>query len=527
MDLSLIIKLSSPRFCSFPFNSYPGGSSCSASSNTILDSWKDILRQHAEDPYRFFTFEVTYGQISPLGVSQRGILINGKFPGPTIDCITNDNVIVNVINKLDEPFLITWNGIKQRKTSWQDGMHRAVGGFGAINVRARAVIFVPYLKPVEEFTLLISDWWKSDHKTLQQTLDSGNTLPMADALLINGHVQSTSFTTQKGQRYMFRVSNVALTTSINFRIQNHTLTLVETEGSHTLQESYESLDIHVGQSASFLVNLNAPLKDYFIVASTRFTKPVLTATATLHYDGSTTKASLLLPWGPTYEIHWSMKQARTIRWNLTANAARPNPQGSYHYGTIPVTRTVVLANSAANINGKLRYAVNQVSYANPETPLKIADFYNIPGVFHLSSIKDSPPSTPPVIGASVMGFTLHDFVEIVFQNNEGTIQSWHLDGSDFWAVGFGSGQWNATLRKRFYNLNDATTRHTMQVYPNSWSAILVSMDNKGMWNLRSAIWPRRYLGQELYTRVWNDEKSSHTEYDIPLNALRCGKAPLN
>nr|KAJ0209129.1 hypothetical protein LSAT_V11C400164430 [Lactuca sativa] len=137
----------------------------------------------AEDPYRFFTFEVTYGQISPLGVSQRGIFINGKFPGPTIYCITNDN------NR---------NFIKQRKTSWQDGvlgtncpippnsnwtyqmqmkdqigtysyfpstkMHRAVGGFGAINIRARVVIFVPYLKPVEEFTLLISDWWKSDKK---------------------------------------------------------------------------------------------------------------------------------------------------------------------------------------------------------------------------------------------------------------------------------------------------------------------------------------------------------------------------
>ncbi|MFS7955834.1 putative laccase [Helianthus anomalus] len=51
-----------------------------------------------------------------------GILINGQFPAPTIDCITNDNVIVNVINKLDEPFLITWNGVKQRKTSWPDGV---------------------------------------------------------------------------------------------------------------------------------------------------------------------------------------------------------------------------------------------------------------------------------------------------------------------------------------------------------------------------------------------------------------------
>lgn len=52
----------------------------------------------------------------------------------------------------------------------------------------------------------------------------------------------------------------------------------------------------------------------------------------------------------------------------------------------------------------------------------------------------------------------------------------------------------------------------------------MSLDNKGMWNLRSSNWPRRYLGQELYVRVWNDEKSLFTEYDIPDNVLLCGKA---
>ncbi|KAF5817591.1 putative cupredoxin [Helianthus annuus] len=84
-----------------------------------------------------------------------------------------------------------------------------------------------------------------------------------------------------------------------------------------------------------------------------------------------------------------MKQGKTIRWNLTANAARPNPQGSFHYGTIPITRTVVLANSKATIGGKLRYAMNKVSHVNPATPLKLADYFNIniPGVFKLNSIK--------------------------------------------------------------------------------------------------------------------------------------------
>ena len=121
---------------------------------------------------------------------------------------------------------------------------------------------------------------------------------------------------------------------------------------------------------------------------------------------------------------------------MTANAARPNPQGSFHYGTIPVVRTLILANSKAIIDGKLRYAVNGISYVNPSTPLKLADWFNIPGVFDLHTIKDVPPPPPAKLGTSVIGFTLHDYAEIVFQNNENHIQSWHMDGSSFYFVGY-------------------------------------------------------------------------------------------
>uniref|UniRef100_A0A0E0LL62 Plastocyanin-like domain-containing protein n=1 Tax=Oryza punctata TaxID=4537 RepID=A0A0E0LL62_ORYPU len=60
-----------------------------------------------DDPYRFFTWTVTYGDITPLGVKQQGILINGQFPGPTIEAVTNDNLIINVFNKLNDPFLLS------------------------------------------------------------------------------------------------------------------------------------------------------------------------------------------------------------------------------------------------------------------------------------------------------------------------------------------------------------------------------------------------------------------------------------
>lgn len=510
----------------------------------------------AEDPYLYYTWTVTYGTRSPLGVPQQVILINGQFPGPSLEVVTNNNIILNLINKLDQPFLLTWNGIKQRKNSWQDGVlgtncpippnsnytykfqakdqigtftyfpstlfHKAAGGFGALNIYKRAPIPLPYPSPDGDFTLLIGDWYKTNHKVLQGSLDSGKSLPFPDGILINGQAK-TSFTGDQGKTYRFRVSNVGLSTSFNFRIQGHVMKLVEVEGSHTIQNTYDSLDVHVGQSVAFLVTLNQAPKDYYIIASTRFSRNVLTATSFLHYSNSHTAASGTPPPAPRYGYHWSMLQARTYRWNLTANAARPNPQGSYHYGKVPVTKTIVLANSPAWINGKQRYAVNRVSYVNPDTPLKLADHFNIQGIFSESAIQIQPSDGPAFVATPVIPTSLHDFIEVVFQNTENTMQSWHLDGYDFWVVGYGSGPWTQAKRST-YNLVDALTRHTAQVYPKSWTAILVSLDNQGMWNLRSAIWERQYLGQQVYVKVWTSVHSLANEYNIPSNVLICGKA---
>lgn len=102
--------------------------------------------------------------------------------------------------------------------------------------------------------------------------------------------------------------------SINFRIQSHKMKLVEVEGSHTLQNIYDSLDVHVGQSFSVLVTLDQAPKDYYIVASSRFTgRRVLTATGVLHYSDSKSPVSGPLPAGPSFGLHWSMKQSRTFR----------------------------------------------------------------------------------------------------------------------------------------------------------------------------------------------------------------------
>ncbi|KAG6525093.1 L-ascorbate oxidase homolog [Zingiber officinale] len=511
-----------------------------------------------ENPYKFFTWNVTSGDIWPLGVKQQGILINGQFPGPLIDAVTNDNIIINVYNSLPEPFLISWNGIQQRRNSWEDGVygtncpippggnftyvmqmkdqigsyfyfpslafHKAAGGFGGIRILSRPMIPVPFPPPADDYTLLIGDWFKANHTDLRYLLDSGRDLPFPDGLLINGRGQyGNTFTVEQGKTYRFRISNVGLATALNVRIQGHTMLLVEVEGSHTLQNTYSSFDLHLGQSCSFLVTADQPPMDYLIAVSTRFTSTVLSTTAVFRYSNSGGKSAGPPPGGPTIEIDWSLNQARSIRWNLTASGPRPNPQGSYHYGLVNTTRTIRLANSAPVINGKQRYAVNSVSFIPADTPLKVADFYNIQGVFTLGSIQDSPTYGPGYLQTSVMASNMRDYVEIIFENGEDTVQSWHIDGYSFWVVGLDGGQWTPASRDG-YNLRDAVARCTVQVYPKSWSAIYMPLDNVGMWNIRSENWARQYLGQQFYLRVYSPANSWRDENPIPRNALLCGRA---
>ncbi|XP_047966906.1 L-ascorbate oxidase homolog [Salvia hispanica] len=523
----------------------------------------------AEDPYLFFEWNVTYGPISPLGTEQQGILINGDFPGPEINCTSNNNIVVNVFNKLDEPFLLTWAGIQHRKNSWQDGtpgtmcpippgqnytykfqvkdqigsyiyfpttsLQRASGGMGMLKVHSRELIPVPFDKPAMEVAVLLGDWYNKDHKTLQRILDSGRSIGKPDGIQINGMSGRVGdpgdplINMVADKTYRLRVCNVGMRLSINFRFQGHMMKLVEMEGSHTVQSTYESMDIHVGQCMSVLVTANQIPKDYYLVASSRFSKQTLTSVAAIRYATGKGFASPDLPPPPPENnnaVPWSINQFRSFKWNLTASAARPNPQGSYHYGKINITRTIRLANSRHVVDKKLRFAINGVSHVDPETPLKLAEYYGMADrVFKYDLVKDEPPTeanAPEVVVApSVKNGTFRNFVEIIFENEENSVQTWHLDGYSFFAVAIEQGKWSPEKRSS-YNLEDAVSRHTVQVYPNSWAAVMLTLDNAGMWNLRSTMRERAYLGQQLYFSIVSPEHSLRDEYNLPLTQQLCG-----
>lgn len=138
-----------------------------------------------------------------------------------------------------------------------------------------------------------------------------------------------------GGIYRLRISNVGLKTSINFQIQKHKMLLVETEGTYTLKQHYKSLDIHVGQSYSVLVEaLNRTVgASFFVIASSRFIPRQLVTLGLVRYLGFEGEPvdpmpSLLQP----YDYKYSYFQALSIRYNVRCQFYKKSSYSECTYG---------------------------------------------------------------------------------------------------------------------------------------------------------------------------------------------------
>ncbi|GME51964.1 Multicopper oxidase type 1 [Neofusicoccum parvum] len=75
---------------------------------------------------RDYDFHVTYQDIAPDGVTKRGVLVNGQYPGPTIEANWGDWIQVTVHNELGaeegEGTSMHWHGFLQKESQWMDGV---------------------------------------------------------------------------------------------------------------------------------------------------------------------------------------------------------------------------------------------------------------------------------------------------------------------------------------------------------------------------------------------------------------------
>ena len=176
-------------------------------------------------------------------------------------------------------------------------------------------------------------------------------------------------------------------------------------------------------TSQFVINSNSDLS--FIAIS--FVSSITNQYCTSFYAHT-------IAWMICASISWSKKNPSS-RMNVSTGAARPNPQGSFHYGSINVSQVYKLRNEPpVIINGKKRTTLSGISYSPPDTPLRLADLYDKKGIYTLD-FPTMPIDGPPVIRTSVINSTYKNFLEIVFQNNDTIVQTYHIDGYAFWVVG--------------------------------------------------------------------------------------------
>ena len=170
------------------------------------------------------------------------------------------------------------------------GTQRADGLFGAIVVRQydnENVYAGAYDYDLMEHIMIVNEWINdtSASKLTAHEVNDGNNKP--DSMLINGRgvlvnfnaslggngsfgiVQTPRaiFNVQNGYRYRFRVINAGfLYCPIEISIDNHTLTVISSDGHDVEAYKVASLIVYAGERYDFVLTANQPNATYWIRA---------------------------------------------------------------------------------------------------------------------------------------------------------------------------------------------------------------------------------------------------------------------
>jgi hypothetical protein len=102
----------------FSVQEAPSGDFRRPMSDYILDpNWNF----HAGRRVRQFQWTILDRVANPDGVFRPLITINGKFPGPMIECNEGDTLVIDVDNQSVNATSIHFHGIFQNGTNWMDG----------------------------------------------------------------------------------------------------------------------------------------------------------------------------------------------------------------------------------------------------------------------------------------------------------------------------------------------------------------------------------------------------------------------
>ncbi|KAK1632232.1 hypothetical protein QYE76_006547 [Lolium multiflorum] len=426
------------------------------------DGWTAI-RFHANNPgVWLFHCHVEAHVFMGMGVVfEEGV---ERAPGPTICATQGDTVVITVHNKLEtENTAIHWHGIRQcpilpgetftykfvvdRAGTYlyhaHYGMQRVAGLNGMIVVTGPEGVREPF-RYDDQHTILLEDWW---HKSVYDQATGLSAKPFVfvgepQSLLINGRgtfncskvanstgscnnshpdcALPTQFTFVPGKTYFLRIGSLMSLSSFNFEIEGHSMTVVEADGPYVRPLVVRNIFIYSGETYSVLVKADQdPRRNYCATSHIVGRNPKTpSGKATVSYAGNDPRKQppTAPPTGPA--------------WNNTGIRVEQSTAIIAHPGyVVPVPqradRTFLLLNTQDNINGHIKWTINDMSLHFPATPYLISMKYGLTDAYdqrppldtydHRGHDISSPAMTNGTIGSPVYRLAFDSVVDVVLR----------------------------------------------------------------------------------------------------------------
>ncbi|KAK6332871.1 hypothetical protein TWF696_002892 [Orbilia brochopaga] len=265
---------------------------------------------------KHYTWTITDTIANPDGVMRQMFLINGKFPGPKIECLEGDTITVEIENQSSSATSFHWHGIKQNGTAGDDGVpgmtqcplppggkmtyQFEVAQYGTYWYHAHFQaqytdgLFGPLIvhSPREPMSnkydtdqvVMVQDYYHdlSTNKMFKYLApDNENAEPIPDGALINGRniidcddVDTTYVCKSDGVRraninippektHRLRFINVGAMAEFEIGIDGHPMEVIEADGTPIVPTPYHKLHINVAQRYSVIVHSNSTDADRF------------------------------------------------------------------------------------------------------------------------------------------------------------------------------------------------------------------------------------------------------------------------
>ncbi|CAN0901902.1 L-ascorbate oxidase [Linum grandiflorum] len=290
------------------------------------------------------------------------------------------------------------------------------------------------------------------------------------------------------------------------------MTVVEADGNYVEPFETASLYVYSGETYSVLVKADQPpTRNYWITTSVVARKP------------STPQGIAILNYYPNHPRR--LEQSRAFK-------AR---KGYVHEPPREPDRVIQLLNTQNKVNGKFKWALNNLSLTLPTTPYLVAFKRNLKGVFDQNPPPDKvdmsnydiysvAENVNTTLSSRIYRLEFNSTVDVVLQNantmtpNNSEAHPWHLHGHDFWVLGYGEGKYDPTRDKERYNLVDPVMKNTVPLHPYGWTAIRFRANNPGVWFFHCHIESHFFMGMAVVF-----EEGSWMVGRLPSSVMGCGK----